>query len=186
MWKALGIALLSSFLAAGSAQAAGMSLGSPDIRSNGTIGLEYVFKGFGCTGNNVSPALEWKGAPQGTKSFAVTVYDSDAPTGSGWWHWVLFNIPADVHSLPRNAGDPGANLAPAGSVQGRSDFGTPGYGGPCPPQGDRPHHYRFTVYALDIPRIDADQNASAAFIGLNIHFHTLAKASFVGRYGRTK
>jgi Raf kinase inhibitor-like YbhB/YbcL family protein len=176
--------LTSGLVLAGSAQAAGMSLSSPDIKKNGTIGAEFVYKGFGCTGNNVSPALSWKGAPKGTKSFALTVYDPDAPTGSGWWHWVLFNIPADVSSLPRNAGDPNANLAPAGSVQGRTDFGAPGYGGPCPPKGDRAHHYHFTIYALDIDKIDADQNASPAYIGFNVHFHTLAKASFTGRYGR--
>jgi Raf kinase inhibitor-like YbhB/YbcL family protein len=187
MSKALLSWLVSALLAvvcSGTAYAARMSLSSPDIKNHGTIGMEYVYKGFGCTGNDISPALTWKNAPKGTKSFAITVYDPDAPTGSGWWHWVIFNIPADVSSLPKNAGDPNANLAPAGSVQSRTDFGTPGYGGPCPPKGDRPHHYHFTIYALDIPKIDADQNASAAFIGFNIHFHTLAKASFVGRYGR--
>jgi Raf kinase inhibitor-like YbhB/YbcL family protein len=171
----------------GAAQAAGgMSLTSPQIKNKGTLSMEQVYNNFGCTGQNVSPALEWKGAPKGTKSFALTVYDPDAPTGSGWWHWVMFNIPADVHSLPENAGDPAAKLTPAGAVQGRTDFGTGGYGGPCPPPGDKPHHYYFTIYALDIDKIDADQNASPAFIGYNIHFHTLAKGRLLGRFGREK
>ena len=187
MRKAIIAPVLSLSLLCGAvAHAAGMSLGSPDFKNKGTLPMEQVYKGFGCTGDNVSPTLKWKGAPKGTKSFAVTVYDPDAPTGSGWWHWVIFNIPADVTSLPKNAGDPSANLAPAGSVQGRTDFGTPGYGGPCPPQGDKPHHYHFTVYALDVDKIDADQNASAAYIGYNIHFHTLAKGQLLGMYGRAK
>jgi Raf kinase inhibitor-like YbhB/YbcL family protein len=188
MRKAIIAPILSlCLLGAGAAHAKGhMSLASPDIKNKGTIAMEQVFKGFGCTGSNVSPALSWKGAPKGTKSFALTVYDPDAPTGSGWWHWVMFNIPANVTSLPKNAGDPAANLAPAGSVQGRTDFGTPGYGGPCPPEGDKPHHYHFTVYALDIEKIDADQNASPAYIGYNIHFHTLAKGHLLGLFGREK
>jgi Raf kinase inhibitor-like YbhB/YbcL family protein len=179
--------LLLCLLGAGAAHAKGhMTLASPDIKNKGTIAMEQVFKGFGCTGSNVSPALSWKGAPKGTKSFALTVYDPDAPTGSGWWHWVMFNIPANVTSLPKNAGDLAANLAPPGSVQGRTDFGTPGYGGPCPPEGDKPHHYHFTIYALDIDKIDADQNASPAYIGYNIHFHTLAKGHLLGLFGRVK
>jgi Raf kinase inhibitor-like YbhB/YbcL family protein len=183
---AIAPVLSFSLFCAGAVQAAGMSLSSPDIKNKGTIAMEQVFKGFGCTGENISPALTWKGAPKETKSFALTVYDPDAPTGSGWWHWVVFNIPPNVTSLPKNAGDPKANLAPTGSIQGRTDFGTPGYGGPCPPKGDKPHHYHFTIYALDIDKIDADQNASPAYIGYNIHFHTLAKGHFVGLYGRKK
>lgn len=161
-----------------------LTLSSPDVKKGATISDEQVFAGFGCTGKNISPALSWKGAPAGTKSFALTVYDPNAPTGSGWWHWVVFNIPAGTKALPKNAGDIKANLMPAGVVQGRTDFGTPGYGGPCPPKGDKPHHYIFTLYALDVDHIDADANASAAFIGFNIHFHTLAKARLVGLYGR--
>jgi len=185
MRKSIAAPLLSfSLFCAGAAHAAGMSLTSPDIKNKGTIDMEQVFKGFGCSGSNVSPELSWKGAPAGTKSFALTVYDPDAPTGSGWWHWVLFNIPANVTSLPKNAGNPNTHKAPAGSVQGRTDYGTTGYGGPCPPEGDKPHHYEFTIYALDIDKIDADSNASAAFIGFNIHAHTLAEGHLLGLYGR--
>ncbi|HLJ62983.1 MAG TPA: YbhB/YbcL family Raf kinase inhibitor-like protein [Stellaceae bacterium] len=168
----------------GAANAAGLTLTSPDIKDGATIQSEQVFAGFGCTGKNVSPALAWSGAPSGTKSFALTAYDPDAPTGSGWWHWVVFNMPANATELVKDAGAVSKNLAPKGTVQSRTDFGTPGWGGPCPPQGDKPHHYIFTVYALDVDHLDADANASAAYIGFNLHFHTLAKASFTGLYGR--
>jgi Raf kinase inhibitor-like YbhB/YbcL family protein len=161
-----------------------LSLTSAEVKEGATIADEQVFNGFGCTGGNVSPTLRWSGAPKGTKSFAVTVYDPDAPTGSGWWHWVVFNIPASATGLPKNAGDPKANLAPAGAVQGRTDFGTPGWGGPCPPKGDKPHRYIFRIYALDVERIDgASADSSAAFIGFNLHVHTLAKATITGKYG---
>jgi Raf kinase inhibitor-like YbhB/YbcL family protein len=160
-----------------------LSLTSPDIKPDATIADEQVFNSFGCTGKNISPALTWSDAPAGTKSFALSVYDPDAPTGSGFWHWVIFNIPAAVTSLPKGAGDPKSAAAPKGAVQSRTDFGVPGYGGPCPPKGDKPHHYQFTIFAVDIDKIDADENASAAFVGFNLHFHTLAKATLTGLWG---
>ncbi len=172
-----------SLAATGGAQAASFKLTSPDVSDKGTIKAEHVFNSFGCTGNNISPALSWSGAPAATKSFAVTVYDPDAPTGSGWWHWVIVNIPPSETSLAKNAGDPKSELAPKGSVQSRTDFGTPGYGGPCPPKGDKPHHYVFTVFAVDIDALPVQADASAAFVGFNLHFHTLAKASLTARYG---
>ncbi|MFI5012763.1 MAG: YbhB/YbcL family Raf kinase inhibitor-like protein [Hyphomicrobiales bacterium] len=185
--KALSLAAMTlaatSIAAIGSAHAASFKLASPDVADKGTIKLEHVFNSFGCTGSNISPALSWSGAPAATKSFAVTVYDPDAPTGSGWWHWVISNIPADTTSLPKNAGDLKADLAPKGSVQSRTDFGTSGYGGPCPPKGDKPHHYVFTVFAVDTDKLDVQADASAAFVGFNLHFHTLAKASLTARYG---
>ncbi len=186
MSKAVFVAsLVAAQFAIGDAANA-FTLTSPDIKSGARIADEQVFSGFGCTGKNVSPALNWSGAPKGTKSFALSVYDPDAPTGSGFWHWVVFNIPADVTSLPKGAGDPKSNAAPKGAVQSRTDFGTPGYGGPCPPKGDKPHHYRFTIFALDTDKLDADENASPAFVGFNVHFHTLAKATLTGRWGRPK
>ncbi|HWI28823.1 MAG TPA: YbhB/YbcL family Raf kinase inhibitor-like protein [Stellaceae bacterium] len=181
---AIAAGALIGVCVAGSAQA--LSLSSPDVKNGATIKNEQVLNTFGCTGKNISPALSWKGAPAGTKSFAITVYDPDAPTGSGWWHWVVFNIPASVTALPKNAGDLKANLMPGGIVQGRTDFGSPGWGGPCPPQGDKPHRYIFTIYALNVDHIDADANASAAYVGFNLHFHTLAKAQIMGHYGRAK
>jgi Raf kinase inhibitor-like YbhB/YbcL family protein len=169
---------------AGTAQA--LTLSSPEVKNGATIKEEQVLNTFSCTGQDISPALKWSGAPAGTKSFALTVYDPDAPTGSGWWHWVVFDIPPTATGFPKNAGDMKANLMPPGVVQGRTDFGAPGYGGPCPPKGDKPHHYIFTLYALDVDHLDADANASAAFVGFNIHFHTLAKAKITGTYGRPK
>ena len=173
-------------LGANGARAQSMTLTSADIKDGATIAAEQVFKGFGCTGNNMSPALSWSGAPAATKSFAVSIYDPDAPTGSGWWHWVVFNIPAGTTSLPKDAGDVKKELMPKGAIQSRTDFGADGYGGPCPPTGDKPHHYQITVFAVDVDKLpDAkDNNASAALVGFDLHFHTLAKATITGLYGR--
>jgi Raf kinase inhibitor-like YbhB/YbcL family protein len=178
--------LATAMLLAGgaSASAAGLTVTSPDIKPGARIADEQVANGFGCSGGNVSPALNWSGAPKGTKSFALSVYDPDAPTGSGFWHWVMFDIPATVTSLPKNAGDSKASLAPAGAIQGNNDAGSPGYFGPCPPKGDKPHHYHFQVFAVDVDKLDADATASPAVVGFNLHFHTLAKATLIGIWGR--
>jgi Raf kinase inhibitor-like YbhB/YbcL family protein len=180
----LAILVLAGTLAAGGARAQTFTVSSPDFSEGGTIASTQVYKGFGCTGDNISPELNWSGAPAGTKSFAVTDYDPDAPTGSGWWHWLVVNIPPSVTKLPKNAGNPAAKLAPKTSIQTRTDFGTAGYGGPCPPKGDSPHHYIFTVYALDTDKLPVNVNSSAAFVGFNLHFHTLGKATMTGTYGR--
>jgi Raf kinase inhibitor-like YbhB/YbcL family protein len=180
---ALGGILISGLLAAGAARAQEMRLTSPDIAQGGTIKAAQVYKGFGCDGGNRSPALAWSGAPAGTKSFAVTMYDPDAPTGSGWWHWVIYDIPPNVTGLAEGAGNPYSPAAPRGSVEGRTDFGTTAYGGPCPPPGPA-HHYILTVYALNVPRLSVPNNASAALIGFTIHAHTLAKGILTGLYGR--
>ena len=178
------VTLCVAMLACAPLAAESFTLESTEIKPNSTIADANVFKGFGCDGGNVSPSLTWKNAPAGTKSFAVTVYDPDAPTGSGWWHWVIFNIPASVNSLPRGIGNPASGQTPKGAVQSRTDFGKPGYGGPCPPQGDKPHRYIFTVYALKVDKIDADENASAALVGFMINANRLDKASFTATYGR--
>lgn len=175
------VAALLGLLLSQAVMAAGFTLGSTDISANQTIPMKYVFKGFGCQGNNVSPELHWSGAPANTKSFAITVYDPDAPTGSGWWHWVVYNLPASVTELPEGAS---THAMPAGAVQNRNDFGTHKYGGPCPPKGDPPHHYQFTVFAVDVPQFKLPADASPAMVGFNLHFHTIAKASFTARYGR--
>jgi Raf kinase inhibitor-like YbhB/YbcL family protein len=182
--KALSVLLPAALALCLGTQAWAFELSSPQIAPGATIAAKQVFKGFGCTGGNVSPELDWKDAPAGTKSFAVTVYDPDAPTGSGWWHWVIFNIPANVTKLPMGAGSPRSKLAPAGSVQSRTDFGRTGYGGPCPPQGDKPHHYIFTVYALKVDKLPLKSSAPAAMVGFNLHAVTIDKASFTGMYGR--
>ncbi len=160
------------------------TLSSPDIATGRPIAERQVFSGFGCSGGNVSPALTWHGAPAGTRSFALTVYDPDAPTGSGWWHWVVFNLPASTQQLAAGAGDSEHPGLPAGSVQSRTDFGKAGYGGPCPPKGDKPHRYIFTVYALKVDNLPLDAASPAAMVGFYINANTLAKASFTGTYGR--
>ncbi|STD19025.1 protein YbcL [Enterobacter asburiae] len=117
---------------------------SRDISGEKRLAQQQVFEGFGCHGGNISPQLAWKNPPAGTKSFAVTVYDPDAPTGSGWWHWTVANIPAKIMTLPADAGNPNGEKLPAGVVQGRNDFGYSGFGGACPPEGDKPHRYQIT------------------------------------------
>ena len=168
------------------AHAQSMTLTSPDIKDGGTIANQQVFKGFGCSGDNISPALSWSGAPANSRSFAVSIYDPDAPTGSGWWHWVIYNIPAGTTSLPKDAGNVSKGLMPKGAIQSRTDFGSTGYGGPCPPPGDKPHHYRIAVFALDVAQLPNAKGdaASAALVGFDINFHTLAKATLTGMYGR--
>lgn len=166
------------------AVASSFSLESPDIRTNGQFADKFVLNGFGCEGGNISPALTWKNAPNGTKSFAVTAYDPDAPTGSGWWHWVVFNLPADTTSLPQGAGDTLTGKMPKGAVQGRTDFGTQGWGGPCPPKGDKPHRFIFTVFALKTDKLDLNENTPAAMVGYMLNVNALAKASFVAKSSR--
>ena len=125
--------------------------------------------------------MEWSGAPAGTKSFVLTVYDPDAPTGSGFWHWVMYNIPATVSALPRGAGVPGKE--PAGAVQAGTDYGMPGYGGPCPPPGSK-HRYVFTLYAVNTDKLQIPPNPTAAVVGFATHFATIGKATFTAKYWR--
>jgi len=159
------------------------TLSSTDLTEGGRIGEAQVFNEFGCKGGNVSPALSWSGVPAGTQSFALLVHDPDAPTGSGWWHWVVYNIPASTTSLPAGAGDPKKKLMPAGAVQGRTDYGTVGYGGPCPPPG-KPHHYHFQLYALKVAKLDLPADASPAMVGFNARAQALGNAEIVALYGR--
>jgi Raf kinase inhibitor-like YbhB/YbcL family protein len=159
------------------------TLTSAEVKPNLKIAEAQVYNGFGCTGGNVSPSLSWSSPPAGTKSLAVTVYDPDAPTGSGWWHWIVFNLPASTTSLPKGAGNPGGKL-PAGAVQSVTDFGAPGYGGPCPPKGDRPHRYIFTVHAIKVDRLDLNERTMPAMVGFSITANRLDKASFTSTYSR--
>ena len=163
-----------------------MTLTSTEVADGATIKDAQAANVFGCKGGNISPSLSWSGAPSDTKSFAITVYDPDAPTGSGFWHWVVFNIPASTTSVPLNAGDVKKKLMPKGAIQSRTDFGTDGYGGPCPPQGDKPHHYTLTVYAVDEDKLQfaKDDNVSAAVVGFELHFHSKAKATLNWTYSR--
>ena len=159
------------------ADAAPLVLTSPTLAENGLVPREHVYSG--CNGLNRSPALSWSGAPAGTKSFAVTVFDPDAPHPGGWWHWLVFDIPADAKGLAENASD----ALPRGAVQSRSDFGTAAYGGPCPPPG-RPHRYVFTVYALKTANLAAAANDPPAKVDAAIRRNAIAQASLTARYAR--
>jgi len=174
---ALAAALLSS------SQASAFELTSPDMKDGGTLRTEQVANVFGCKGGNVSPALSRKDAPKETKSFAVSLYDPDAPTGSGWWHWTVFDIPASANSLPSGAGSAKGAGLPAGAVQGRTDFGTPSFGGACPPPGPA-HRYVLTVTALKVDKLGLDSSASGALVGYMTHANALASASITATYGQ--
>ena len=178
---------LSGALASAGAFAQSFELTSPDVSAAAPIAMKHVFNGFGCTGGNVSPALNWKNAPAGTKSFAVMVHDQDAPTGgAGFWHWVVVNLPASATGLPAGVGDGknGTIALPAGALQINTDFGQPGWGGPCPPQGRAPHRYTFTVYALKVDKLELPANATASLTGFMVGGNALAKASIEAKFGR--
>ncbi len=161
--------------------------GSTDTPAGKTIANKYVFKGFGCEGDNVSPSVAWKNPPKDTKSFAVFVHDPDAPTGgAGFWHWLVVDIPATATGLVQDAGAADGSKLPAGARQINSDFGSPSYGGPCPPVGDKPHHYNFTVYALKVEKLELPANATASLTGYMVNANALGKAKFTARYGRKK
>jgi len=157
---------------------------SSDIPKNNQLTEKQVFQGFGCSGSNISPQLAWQNPPAGTKSFAITVYDPDAPSGSGWWHWTVVNIPAAVKFLPTGAGDAAKKSLPKGAIQGRNDFGYSGFGGACPPLGDKPHRYQITVWALSTDKLPVDSNASGALVGYMLNSNVIAKAELTAMYGR--
>ncbi|MET9608712.1 YbhB/YbcL family Raf kinase inhibitor-like protein [Streptomyces sp. NPDC006512] len=149
---------------------------SADLAPGAELGEGQVL-----SGGNVSPALRWEGFPEGTKSFAVTCFDPDAPTGSGFWHWVLFDLPASVTELPAGAGSGKFEGLPAGAVHVRNDYGTKDFGGAAPPAGER-HRYVFTVYAVDQEKLGPDGDVSPAVVGFNLRFHTLGRAQLIGEY----
>lgn len=180
------------------AQNATFTLSSPDLASGGTFAAKFILNGFGCTGGNVSPALVWKNVPAGTKSLSLQVHDPDAPTGSGFWHWTVYNIPATATGLAQGAGNAPATL-PAPAFGGATDFldtgatgGNGNYGGPCPPTGDKPHHYIFTLYALAVDDLQAaggiPKTGTAALysfiLNKGLGAKMIGKASFTALYGR--
>lgn len=173
---------LAPLLLSGSLTAQTFTLSSTDLGGQATD--QQVYNGFGCTGKNLSPQLSWTNAPAGTKSFAVTMYDPDAPTGSGWWHWVVFDLPASTALLPTGAGTPGMPGIPEVAVQSRTDFGGQGYGGPCPPVGHGAHRYVVTVHALGVEKLGLDAQASPALVGYTLNANTLAKASLIFYHSR--
>ena len=178
MYKHLWAAALLSATSTASA----FELTSPDIEAGGTIDIPFVANVFGCTGDNTSPALSWSGAPEGTGAYAIMVHDPDAPTGgAGFWHWIALNIPATEDGVAQGAGT--SDGMPAGTVQIANDYGIEGWGGPCPPEGDTPHRYNFTLYALPAP-IDVPDGASKAVIGFIVNASASAKAEMQATFGR--
>ena len=183
VWR---VALMAAALFVFAAHAQGFMLASPDMQ-DGHISEEQVYNGFGCAGKNVSPALSWSGAPLGTKSYTLIVHDPDAPTdGAGWWHWVVVDIPVDVSSLAKDAGRADGSGLPRGARQLTSDFGMPGWGGPCPPAGDNPHRYVFTLYAIKTEHLDLPKDANASLAASMANAQSKAKTTLTARYGRTK
>ncbi|AWT37183.1 YbhB/YbcL family Raf kinase inhibitor-like protein [Deinococcus actinosclerus] len=164
------------------ATAMGLSLTSPTFANGGAYPAAQVASGFGCSGPNTSPALNWSGVPAGTQSLVLTKYDPDAPTGSGFWHWAVFNIPASATGLAQGAGNPGGTL-PAGATQLNNDGGQPGFIGACPPVGDPAHRYVFTLYALS-STLDLPAGTSPAVLGFMLNGKVLAKTSLTAYYGR--
>ena len=154
---------------------------STDVRPHKRFAMAQVESKFGCSGDNISPALAWSEAPAGTRSFAVTIADLDAP---GFWHWLIYNIPATVTALSAGAGDLTQHLAPTGSVQGANSFGDPGYGGPCPPPGGGPHRYRITVFALKVDTLTVPQASPPTQLGAAIRRQALAQADLLASYSR--
>ena len=164
--------------------AGSLTLSSEDIVEGGLMPQAQEFNGFGCSGANQSPQLKWSGAPVGTKSFAVTAYDPDAPSGSGWWHWQLVNIPMTVMGIATGAGDVKTNKAPTGSTQIQNDFGARGFGGACPPEGHGVHRYRFTLHALSVDKLELADDASGALTGFMINAHTIESSTIESLYKR--
>lgn len=166
------------------AMAGSMTISSMDISPGALMPKAQEFNGFGCSGDDMSPQLMWKNAPEGTKSFALTVYDPDAPTGSGWWHWQIVNIPKEVMALKTDAGNPSGNNAPTGSMQIKNDYGIAGFGGACPPPGHGAHHYQFTIHALGVEKLELPEDASGALTGYMINANTLESATLEALYKR--
>ncbi len=152
------------------------TLTSPDFKDGDTLDNRFVFNGFGCTGENKAPVMQWSAAPMETKYFALTMYDPDAPTGSGWWHWLVINMPATINELD-------VKTLPEGAIETRTDYGVTGFGGACPPVGDKPHHYIFTLYALK-DKIPLGADVPAAQIGFYINSLKIAETKMTATYGR--
>jgi Raf kinase inhibitor-like YbhB/YbcL family protein len=160
-------------------------LSSPDTQMAVKVPETYTANNYGCSGGNASPPLQWTGAPAGTKSFVVTLFDPDEHGDpSGWWHWIVYDLPASVDKLPKGAGAEHSSVLPPGTNQGRTDEGKDAYLGPCPDKGERPHRYTFTIYALSVEKLDVPADSSGAMVVSTANDHLLGKAVFVAHYGR--
>lgn len=167
-----------------SAYSSSLTLSSHDIAQGEFMAKTQEFNGFGCSGGDLSPHLKWSNAPKGTKSFAITAYDPDAPTGSGWWHWQVVNIAKNVTEIATGAGSVKKDVAPQGSMQIKNDYGGRGFGGACPPSGHGVHHYRFTIHALSVEMLDLPEDASGALTGYMINAHTIQSNTIESLYKR--
>jgi Raf kinase inhibitor-like YbhB/YbcL family protein len=186
--------LLSAFVllasAAGIAQAKSAPkskfvLSSPDAKVAAKVPEVYTANVFGCAGGNMSPPLQWSGAPAGTKSFVLTLFDPDEHGDpSGWWHWVVYDLPAATNSLLKGAGAEHSTVLPSGTMQGRTDLGNDAYHGPCPDKGEPSHRYTFTLYALNVEKLEVPADSSGAMVVSTANDHLLGKAVFVAHYGR--
>jgi Raf kinase inhibitor-like YbhB/YbcL family protein len=178
---ALGCCLASAPFAF--AEAGGFRLVSAGWHEGGTVPQENVFNGAGCGGANVSPEFHWSGAPTGSKSFAITIIDPDAPKRGGWWHWVVFNLPGTTSGVVAGAGNQGSRALPAGSVQCQNDYGEPGYGGPCPPPGTT-HRYLVRVYALSVEKLSLGSDTPPSKLARQIEEHSIGVAQLSVKFGR--
>ena len=165
------------FFTASAAQA--LEISSTSFAADGSLPKAMEYNDFGCNGDNQSPQLSWKNAPEGTKSFAITIHDPDAPTTSGWWHWTVYNIPTNVTEIAQGA------TVPEGAKEGVTDYGTTGFGGACPPEGDKPHRYNVTVYALKVEKLELDpKTTSGAKLTYMLNSNSIVKSSITGTYSR--
>lgn len=183
------VAAAALFCAAHAASVSAFELTSTDAQPGQPLAEKFTFSGLGCQGQNISPALNWTNPPEGTKSFALMVHDPDAITGgAGVWHWVVINIPADARSIPQGAGTADGAMLPAGSRQITNDYAgfinSPGWGGPCPPKGHKPHDYNFTLYALKVEKLNLPPNATGSHAGFVVNLNALDKAKLTITYGR--
>ena len=177
------VVLITPLLFVSSLASAEMTISSDDIRAAELMPKTQEFQGFGCDGDNRSPQLSWQGAPAGTQAYALLAYDPDAPTGSGWWHWQLINIPADTTTLAAGVGQAGGADLPPGSTQMRNDYGAHAFGGACPPAGDKAHRYQFTVFALK-QKLELPADASAALTGYMVRANALDSVTLEALYQR--
>jgi len=174
------VILIASLLANISLHAQTFTLKSNDLGGQATE--KNVFNGFGCNGKNLSPQLFWENPPAGTKSFAITIFDEDAPTGSGWWHWLIFDIASTEKELKSGAGSLSLNLAPNGAIQSLTDFKSQGYGGPCPPEGSKAHKYIITIFALKTAKLGLNETANPALVGFMLEQNAIEKSSLIFYY----
>jgi Raf kinase inhibitor-like YbhB/YbcL family protein len=188
-----GLLAIAGFLSASIAPAIAaapqsrFALSSADPELAVSVPLIYTAKAFGCSGGNLSPELHWSAPPAGTQSFVVTLFDRDErSTPSGWWHWVVYDLPNTTTNLPKGAGSEHGGALPAGTLQGRTDLGEDAYHGPCPAAGDPPHRYVFTIYALNVAKLPVPADSSGAMVTSVVQEHLLGKAVFVAHYGRPK